>query len=118
MFRGTGTVLSELTDASLRTLRRPGQQGAKRERRRLPDGASFEGFVLRGQVLKTYRDMVRTAGQIGDPDVRRETRQFVRDEFRSCRNIKDTELARSLLIGGIRQFKSVSNNLGLSHSNL
>lgn len=106
---------SVLTDSSLRSVKKG------RSKRVLPigdDGPSFEGFIFKSQVLQTYRDILRTVSKIPDAGIKSETKDFVKGEFRACMNVKDLETRRSLLIGGIRQFKSVSNNLGLSHTDI
>lgn len=116
MLRAQLRFKSVLTDASLRSVK------SGKSKRSLPaigeDGPSFEGFIFKAQVLQTYRDILRTVGKIPDSTIRHETKDYVKEEFRACMNVKDLETRRSLLIGGIRQFKSVSDNLGLSHTDI
>ncbi|KAG0684634.1 hypothetical protein C6P40_001632 [Pichia californica] len=88
----------------------------KRKKRSLEDSISFEDFVLHGQVLHVYRDIIRSIRKIPDPSLRDEVLDFVKGEFKATQNVKDLNIKRSLLIGGIRQWKSVSNNMGLSYT--
>lgn len=99
-----------LTDASLRRAR----TRARKPRPDFANGPSFEGLMLRAQVLQTYRDVLRTVARIQDPALRAETHAFAKGEFRACADVSDIDTRRSLLVGGLRQIKSVTNNLGLS----
>lgn len=78
------------------------------------DGPSFESFVFKGQVLEVYRSMLRDVGQLTDPVQKREVRNVLKSEFKSCMSVKDMDTKRSLLVGGIRNWRSVANNMGLS----
>lgn len=91
---------------------------AKKKRRSLDDSVSFEDFVLRGQVLHVYRDILRTIRKIPDHSLRAEVSDFIKGEFKATKDVTDLNIKRSLLIGGIRQWKSVSNNLGLSYTEI
>lgn len=78
------------------------------------DGPTFESFVFKGQVLQVYRSMLRDTAQLNDAKLRREVRDVVKGEFKSCAGVTDMDTKRSLLVGGIRNWKSVANNMGLS----
>ncbi|VEU22037.1 DEKNAAC103031 [Brettanomyces naardenensis] len=95
---------TSITNSSVKRLRH----------RKLNDDISFEDFILKGQVLQTYRDMLRTLQKIPDASARTELHDFVKSEFKAAQNTKDVHLRRSQLIGGIREFKSLTNSLGLS----
>lgn len=89
---------------------------AFRKTRKLRDGGGLEEFLFRGQVMQVYRDMMREVYLIKDSQVRNEVRRYVKDEYRSTSHVSDLETRRSLLIGGIRNWRSVANNLGLSRT--
>lgn len=90
----------------------------KKKRRTLEESVSFEDFVLKGQVLHFYRDILRSVHKIPDATLRKEVLDFVKGEFRATAGVTDLNIKRSLLIGGIRQWKSVSNNMGLSYTEI
>lgn len=102
--------VSSLSDASVRRL--------KKKRRSLEESVSFEDFVLKSQILHVYRDMLRSVYKIPDPALKAEVLGFLKGEYRASQNVQDLNIKRSLLIGGIRQFKSVSNNMGLSYTEI
>lgn len=108
---------STLTNSSVKTFGKKAAAGA-RKRRSLEDSVSFEDFVLRGQVLHVYRDMLRNIYKIPDTGLRSEVLAFVKGEFAATKDVTDINVKRSLLIGGIRQWKSVSNNMGLSYTEI
>lgn len=95
---------------------RSGNKTQKKKRRTLEESVSFEDFVLRGQVLHVYRDILRSVHKIPDSSLREEVLGFVKGELRATAEVTDLNVKRSLLIGGIRQWKSVSNNMGLSYT--
>ncbi|EIF47733.1 lyr motif-containing protein 2 [Brettanomyces bruxellensis AWRI1499] len=98
---------TKLTNTALRRIRH-------KPRRKPVDDISFEEFVLKNQILQSYRDMMRTLQKIPDESTREEVHDFVKGEFQSSRNVSNVETRRSLLIGGIRQFQSLANSLGIS----
>lgn len=107
-------LYSTLQDTTVKTLRK-GKSRSVRDGKGAPP-PSLESFVLSKQILQVYRSMLRDAGQLSDRGQRREVRDIVKQEFRSCSNvpISDVDTRRSLLVGGIRNWKSVANNMGLS----
>jgi hypothetical protein len=110
MFRRYFSVLKNDTVKSFKR--------SPRKKRTLEESVSFEDFVLRGQVIHVYRDILRGVYKIPDPLLRSEVLQFVKGEFKATKSVKDIDIKRSLLIGGIRQWKSVSNNMGLSYTDI
>lgn len=110
---------STLSDASVRSFGKTKTKATgKNKRRSLEESVSFEDFVLRGQVLHVYRDMLRSVRKIPDISLRDEVLGFLKGEFMATKDVTDLNIKRSLLIGGIRQFKSVSNNMGLSYTEI
>ncbi|ODV83087.1 hypothetical protein CANARDRAFT_177996 [[Candida] arabinofermentans NRRL YB-2248] len=57
---------------------------------------------------------MRTIYKISDLELRNELRTFTKQEFRSCQNVQDYSLKKSLVTNASRQFKILSSNLGLS----
>ncbi|TID24741.1 hypothetical protein CANINC_002997 [Pichia inconspicua] len=104
---------STLKDTTVRSLRKKRGGVGKSGDEFTP---SLQSFVLTKQILQVYRSMLRDVGQLSDKRQRREVRDVVKGEFRSCANIPlgDVNTRRSLLVGGIRNWKSVANNMGLS----
>lgn len=103
-------------EESFKKVQTGGSKAPKKKRRTLEESVSFEDFVLRGQVLHVYRDILRSVHKIPDASLRKEVLGFVKGELRATVEVTDLNVKRSLLIGGIRQWKSVSNNMGLSYT--
>ncbi|GMM31998.1 hypothetical protein DAMA08_047430 [Martiniozyma asiatica (nom. inval.)] len=85
---------------------------------KLANEPSFEVFILKGQVLQTYRTILRAVYKIPDVKLRAETKEFIKGEFKSSKDVEDIEIRRSLLIGGLRNWKHVSNVMGLSYTDI
>lgn len=113
-----GSTLTNETVKSFKKTAVKSTLGKKKKRRSLEESISFEDFVLHGQVLHVYRDILRSIRKVPDPATRNEVLDFVKGEFRATAQVKDLNVKRSLLIGGIRQWKSLSNNMGLSYTEI
>lgn len=114
---------STLTNETVKSFKKTTEKSTlgkknKKKRRSLEESISFEDFVLYGQVLHVYRDILRSIRKVPDPVTRNEVLDFVKGEFRATAQVKDLNVKRSLLIGGIRQWKSLSNNMGLSYTEI
>lgn len=46
-------------------------------------------FVIRSEVLKLYRDLLRAVKQIPDEYYRKEMRQWARDDFKKNKHLTD-----------------------------
>ncbi|ESW98351.1 hypothetical protein HPODL_05243 [Ogataea parapolymorpha DL-1] len=77
----------------------------------------LQDFILQNQIIRTYRDMLRTIHKIPNKSLQMELRTYLKEEFRSSSQVTDYDTRKSLLTGAIRQFKSVTSNLGLSLPN-
>lgn len=107
---------STLTNNTVKSFKKAASK--LRKRRTLEESVSFEDFVLKGQVIHVYKDILRNVYKIPDVGLRKEVLEFVKGEFKATKDVKDLDIKRSLLIGGIRQWKSVANNMGLSYTEI
>jgi hypothetical protein len=112
------STLTNSTLKSVKSNKKSSTSTPTRKRRSLEESISFEDFVLRGQVLHVYRDILRSIYKVPDAGLKNEVKEFVKGEFKSTKNVTDLNIKRSLLIGGIRQWKSISNNMGLSYTEI
>lgn len=115
MLRQSIRLQSTLNNNTLRSIK---PTKLKRKKRSLEESVSFEDFVLKGQVLHVYRDILRSIYKVPDKSLREEVKFFIKGEFKATKNVTDLNTKRSLLIGGIRQWKSVCNNMGLSYTDI
>jgi len=63
---------------------------------------SLKDFLQRGKVMAHYRDFLRAASGLEEPQ-RSETRRHIRHEFRKHRDETDPGQVRTLLVVGQRQ---------------
>ncbi|GME84486.1 unnamed protein product [Ambrosiozyma monospora] len=91
-------------------------QGFKKTKRKLPkkDDQTLEDFILQNNVLSQYRIMLRSIHKIPDKPTQREVITFMKDEFRSSRNIKDKELKKSLQNNAMRKFRQLATQMQLA----
>ena len=69
---------------------------------------SLDHFLQRQRVLSLWREIVRETNKIENEKIRREMRNFARDEFDRYRNVEDLDHIRYLLSTGKEQLKSMS----------
>ncbi|XP_015524179.1 LYR motif-containing protein 2 [Neodiprion pinetum] len=79
---------------------------------KLPRSAmSLKQFMVHQEVLKLYRNIMRTIRQVPDEMDRRYLRDWARNDFRSNRDIKDEFAIKSLIIHGENSLAELRRNL-------
>ncbi|KAK0750341.1 hypothetical protein B0T18DRAFT_479995 [Schizothecium vesticola] len=76
-------------------------------RSRLGPTLSLDHFLLRNRALSLYRAVLRGTRRVVDPNTRRETRKFARDEFERHRAVTDLDHIRYLLSTGKTEWESM-----------
>lgn len=69
---------------------------------------SLKHFILRSQAVSLYRKFVRESRGIGNPQARRETLHWIRDEFDATRGMTDQEQIKDRLQHGHRMLRQLS----------
>lgn len=72
--------------------------------------------MLRQNVLKLYRDILRTIRLVPDKSNQAELRQWARTDFRSNMHHKDELTIKMMLQHGQRSLNTLNASLGLSGS--
>ncbi|QQP48634.1 LYR motif-containing protein 2 [Caligus rogercresseyi] len=80
------------------------------------DPLTLKHFILRGQVIKQYRDFFRAIRRVPDPSQKVELQDWIRGEFRSRSGIKDLNSIESFLVHGERTLHQLRLNLDLSEA--
>ena len=68
---------------------------------------SLDHFMQRQKALSLWREILRAAHQIADPQQRAEIRDFARSEFERRKHVDDLTHIRYLLSTGREQFESM-----------
>ncbi|CDH51385.1 predicted protein [Lichtheimia corymbifera JMRC:FSU:9682] len=76
---------------------------------------SLAHFMVRGQVISLYRDILRCTKGL-DKQSAREIRDFARADFERYRNERDLDKIRSLLSSGKQQMHSLKASVDLAHA--
>ncbi|KAK6939012.1 Complex 1 LYR protein domain, partial [Dillenia turbinata] len=72
----------------------------------------LQGFILRAQVLKLYRQSLRIA-QRAPARARAELRQTIRQEMENNRNCSDNQRIRFLISEGLQRVKGLDEMLDM-----
>ncbi|KAG5667949.1 hypothetical protein PVAND_015909 [Polypedilum vanderplanki] len=75
---------------------------------------NLKQFMLRQEVLKLYRDLIRTINKVPDESSRNELRQWLREDFKANKNQTDEIQIKMSIQIGLRSLKELSNSLELS----
>ena len=70
--------------------------------------------MLRQDVLKLYRDLIRTINKVPDENSRRELKLWLREDFRSNKGLKEEIAIKMSMQVGLRSLKELQNSLELS----
>ncbi|KAK4228132.1 hypothetical protein QBC38DRAFT_475762 [Podospora fimiseda] len=68
---------------------------------------SLEHFLQRARVLSLYRTILRSSKRISDPNTKKETLRFVRQEFERNKNVTDITHIRYLLSTGKTEWEGM-----------
>lgn len=79
------------------------------------EGLTLDHFLLRGQVISLYRQIVRCTKGMDKRDAK-ELIQWARADFERYRNEKDIENIKSLISAGKYQMHSLQSSVTLSHA--
>ncbi|GLH07162.1 LYR motif-containing protein 2 [Gryllus bimaculatus] len=71
-------------------------------------------FMVRGRVLKLYREFLRSIKEIPDQSSKQELFDWVHKDFRKFMHETDEFKIRSLIVNGERSLKELQQNLELS----
>ena len=75
---------------------------------------NLKQFMLRQDVLKLYRDLLRTINKVPDENSRRELKLWLREDFRSNKGLKEEIAIKMSMQVGLRSLKELQNSLELS----
>ena len=82
-----------------------------------PSTLTLKQFMLRQQVIKLYRDFLRTTAKLEDAGQREEIRALIRADFRANQNV-DTSIeedkVKSLLFHGEKMLQELKQSVDLS----
>ncbi|XP_054273320.1 LYR motif-containing protein 2-like [Macrosteles quadrilineatus] len=75
---------------------------------------SLKQFMLRQQVLKLYRDILRSIKQIPDKESQRDLRQWARHDFETNKHHTEEITIKMMIKHGERSLKELQQSLDLS----
>ncbi|KAJ1311344.1 hypothetical protein OPQ81_009837 [Rhizoctonia solani] len=82
--------------------------------RTLPSsGLTLRHFLLKAEVLSTYRQVIRSCRKIPDANTRRETLEWFKHDFRRNLNVTDPVVIQGQLAGIKRELKTMSSMFSL-----
>ncbi|XP_060085786.1 LYR motif-containing protein 2-like [Ylistrum balloti] len=85
--------------------------GARLPPEKLKHAMSLSRFLLRSQVLKLYRDMMRVVYNIPDPAQRKALKDFIRHDFECNKHVQDEEAIKMLLSQGKISLRELENTV-------
>ncbi|XP_052741176.1 LYR motif-containing protein 2 [Bicyclus anynana] len=77
---------------------------------------SLKQFLLRQEVLKLYRDIIRTLRKVPDESTRLELKEWARTDFRNNKHHSDETTIKSMLHYGRKSLDDLRKSLALSDS--
>ena len=79
---------------------------------------TLKQFLVRGQVLKLYRNCFKTIQRIPDPRQRQDLQDWVRSDFQANKNIPPVQEERiqSLLAHGDKMLNELKQSVDLAHA--
>ncbi|XP_015604759.1 LYR motif-containing protein 2 [Cephus cinctus] len=82
---------------------------------KLPKSAmSLKQFMVYQDVLKLYRNIMRSIRQVPDKTDREYLRDWARRDFRANRNVTDEFAIKSLIVHGENSLRELRRNLKLT----
>ena len=82
-----------------------------------PSTLTLKQFMLRQQVIKLYRDFLRTTAKLEDAGQREEIRALIRADFRANQNSNSSieeHKVKALLFHGEKMLQELKQNVDLS----
>lgn len=77
-------------------------------------GPSLKFFILRSETKKLYKKFLKSAGQIEDLNQRRNTRLWIRDEFKLHRDLVNEDDIKSQHTRARLALQELEGHIGLS----
>lgn len=78
------------------------------------DAMTFKRFILRKDVLKLYRDILRAIRKVPNELDRKDLKQWARDDFKKYKKIDDEEAIRMMLTKGRMTLDELKTSLSLA----
>jgi myo-inositol-1-phosphate synthase len=75
----------------------------------LTNTLSLQHFIIRGQVLKSYRNLMKVAWKIPDEKQKRDVVTQVRIEYKKFKDLKDTGVVKQLLREATKQVSRIDS---------
>ncbi|GFN99270.1 lyr motif-containing protein 2 [Plakobranchus ocellatus] len=79
-----------------------------------PAHLTLTQFILRSEVLKLYRSMLRVTYRIDDVEQRKNLQQWIRTDFENNRHHSDEEAIRMMLSKGKLSLRELEQAVGLA----
>ncbi|KAL5010251.1 hypothetical protein ScPMuIL_012556 [Solemya velum] len=82
----------------------------------LPPGSipTLKQFLLRSEVLKLYRQFIRTVKEVSDSAQRKEFENWIRHDFRRNKHITDEESIRMMITRGRMSLKELETTVEMA----
>lgn len=81
---------------------------------KLGNALSFKRFMLRSEVLKLYREMLRIAKKVPTEQQRKELTDWIRHDFKSNKHVTDEEAIKMMITRGRMSLKELQSTVDLS----
>ncbi|RVE47438.1 hypothetical protein evm_007849 [Chilo suppressalis] len=75
---------------------------------------TLKQFMLRQEVLKLYREILRTIRQVPDKNTRKELIEWTRTDFQNNKHHTDEATIKTMLYYGKKSLKDFQNSVALS----
>ncbi|OWF37670.1 LYR motif-containing protein 2-like [Mizuhopecten yessoensis] len=85
--------------------------GSRLPPEKLKHAMSLSRFMLRSQVLKLYRDMMRIVYNLPDLDQRKALKDFIRHDFECNKNVEDEEAIKMFISKGKISLRELENTV-------
>ncbi|XP_069124926.1 LYR motif-containing protein 2-like [Argopecten irradians] len=85
--------------------------GARLPPDKLKHAMSLSRFLLRSQVLKLYRDMMRIVYNVHDRNQRKALIDFIRHDFKCNKHVEDEEAIKMLISQGKISLRELENTV-------
>ncbi len=77
---------------------------------------TLKQFMLRQEVLKLYRDCLRTIRRLPDPAQRRDLSDWARADFKANKGVEGEEAIKALLQNGDKMLRELKQSVDLAHA--
>lgn len=77
---------------------------------------SLKQFMVHQEVLKLYRNFLRSLREVESPTDRKQLKEWVQADFRKYKHETDEITIRNLIVNGERALKELKQSLALSRS--